>query len=176
MKISRDVARAVDPQASRVCRTWSRGSEHCQPTSFTNIKSVHNSRRPLSLNFLYTPLEPLIDLIFGHGLRGGSFKTWRKNDEPRYFWPRAWLPFDPDLENMRVHTFGYNSGWTELKDSILNVHDFGRSLLGEMVASPELRKDGNVRSLYCHTANVRLIAADANYSCSSNWYFLRVFP
>lgn len=63
---------------------------------------------------------------------------------------------------------GTSSGWTELKDSILNIHDFRRSLLREMDASPELRKDGNVRSLYRHTANLRLIAADANYSC---WAF-----
>ncbi|KAL2041702.1 hypothetical protein N7G274_005486 [Stereocaulon virgatum] len=106
-----------------------------------SIGDAGNNRGPFGLTLLHAPSEPLIDFIFVHGLRGGSFKTWRKKDEAQYFWPQAWLPLDPDLHNVRIHTFGYNSDWTDTKDSILNVHDFGRALLGEMIISPNLRKD-----------------------------------
>jgi WD40 repeat protein len=80
-----------------------------------------------------------VDLIFVHGLRGGSVKTWSKNDDDQYFWPQAWLPQEPDLQHARIHTFGYNSDWGERRESILNVHDFGKDLLGEMSTNPYLR-------------------------------------
>ncbi len=39
---------------------------------------------------------------------------------------------------MRVHSFGYNSDWAKGKESRLNIHHFGKSLLGEMGTSPHL--------------------------------------
>jgi hypothetical protein len=98
-----------------------------------------NSFGPYGLTLLHEPPEPLIDLIFVHGLRGGSVKTWSKSDDEQYFWPQAWLPQEPDLQHARIHTFGYNSDWGERKESILNVHDFGKDLLGEMSTNPYLR-------------------------------------
>uniref|UniRef100_A0A0M3JWZ0 Protein SERAC1 (inferred by orthology to a human protein) n=1 Tax=Anisakis simplex TaxID=6269 RepID=A0A0M3JWZ0_ANISI len=43
--------------------------------------------------------EPVVDLIFVHGLRGGVFRTWRAKDDPNDLlrtrcWPRSWLPYD----------------------------------------------------------------------------------
>ncbi|KAK3342318.1 hypothetical protein B0H65DRAFT_443170 [Neurospora tetraspora] len=35
-------------------------------------------RGPLGLRQIHSSPEPLVDLIFVHGLRGGSIKTWRK--------------------------------------------------------------------------------------------------
>ncbi|ERF71820.1 hypothetical protein EPUS_01735 [Endocarpon pusillum Z07020] len=96
---------------------------------------------PYGLTTLYCPREPLVDFVFVHGLRGGSYKTWQKYREPSYLWPQAWLPCEAGLENVRIHTFGYNSDWSERKDSILNIYDFGRSLLAEMRSCPDLRKD-----------------------------------
>lgn len=115
-----------------------------QSSGAVGIGDADNNRGPYGLTLLHAPPEPLIDFIFVHGLRGGAFKTWRKKNEAQYFWPQAWLPLDPGLQNVRIHTFGYNSDWTDTKDSILNVHDFGRALLGEMTTSPELRKDESV--------------------------------
>ncbi|KAF2131995.1 hypothetical protein P153DRAFT_310495 [Dothidotthia symphoricarpi CBS 119687] len=111
----------------------------------TRNKSDHgtststNSFGPYGLTLLHDPPEPLIDVIFVHGLRGGSVKTWSKNDDSQYFWPQAWLPQEPDLQHVRIHTFGYNSDWAERKESILNVHDFGKDLLGEIRTNPYLR-------------------------------------
>jgi hypothetical protein len=92
----------------------------------------------LGLNLLYTPSEPLIDFIFVHGLGGGSRKTWSKSSSVTHFWPQEWLPQDPAFKNVRLHSFGYSSNWAKGKDSVLNIHDFGKLLLGEMITSPHL--------------------------------------
>jgi hypothetical protein len=99
-------------------------------------------RGPLGLHLLHLSAEPLVDFIFVHGLRGGSIKTWRKGSDAKLFWPQNWLPLEPAFRNVSVHTFGYNADWGETKDSILNVHDFGVALLGEMKISPHIRNSG----------------------------------
>lgn len=101
-------------------------------------------RGPLGLQLLHHSPEPLIDLIFVHGLRGGSIKTWRKGNDRRCFWPQFWLPMEPGFENVNIHTFGYDSDWASLQSSILGVHDFGRQLLEEMRDAPYLRDNGEV--------------------------------
>ncbi|KAG9233799.1 NACHT and WD domain protein, partial [Amylocarpus encephaloides] len=102
--------------------------------------SPETERGPLGLNLLHLAAEPLIDIIFVHGLRGGSIKTFRKDEDSRLFWPQYWLPADSDFASASIHSFGYNSDWSDKKDSILNVHDFGRALLEEMRNSPHLRR------------------------------------
>lgn len=99
-------------------------------------------RGRLGLTLLHSSPEPLVDLIFVHGLRGGSVKTWRKGNNPHMFWPQRWLPIEPGLQNINFHTFGYDSDWASRKSSIiLNVHDFGQALLEEMRNSPCLREN-----------------------------------
>jgi triacylglycerol esterase/lipase EstA (alpha/beta hydrolase family) len=99
---------------------------------------------PFGLRLLHSPPEPLIDFIFVHGLRGGSVKTWCGSDDLRLFWPQAWLPRDPDLQLARIHSFGYNSDWGDSKETSLDLHDFGKSLLGEMSASPTLNSGDQI--------------------------------
>lgn len=101
-------------------------------------------RGPLGLRPLHYSAEPLIDLIFVHGLRGGSIKTWRKGNDSRCFWPLCWLPMEHGMENVNIHTFGYDSDWASSRPSILNVHDFGQELLEEMRNAPYLRGNGEV--------------------------------
>lgn len=102
------------------------------------------SRGAYGLNLLYSPPEPLVDLIFVHGLGGGSVKTWCKGGDRRLFWPQVWLQRETDLQNVRVHSFGYNADWKDTKETYLNIHDFGRSLFGDMSTSPHLRHDKDV--------------------------------
>jgi len=66
-------------------------------------------------------------------------KTWRKGNDPRSFWPQFWLPVEPGFRNVNIHSFGYDSDWASTKSSILNIHDFGQSLLEEMRNSSHLR-------------------------------------
>lgn len=108
--------------------------------------SSDDFRGSIGLTPLYTPSEPILDLVFVHGLRGGSRKTWSKSEHPFHFWPKEWLSRDPDFRAVRIHTFGYHSDWAERRESILNIHDFAQNLLGELKHSRLLRKDASVRN------------------------------
>ncbi|KAL8883971.1 MAG: hypothetical protein Q9215_007887 [Flavoplaca cf. flavocitrina] len=108
-----------------------------------NIVSLHRSASesateligPLGLTLLFEPEDVRADFIFVHGLRGGSRKTWSFSADPAHFWPKVWLPGDPDFKSVRIHTFGYHSNWGESKGSDFNVHDFGQSLIEEIHSS-----------------------------------------
>ncbi|KAB5566796.1 NACHT and WD domain protein, partial [Coniochaeta sp. 2T2.1] len=82
----------------------------------------------LGLQLLRLSPEPLVDIIFVHGLRGGSVKTWRKGDDPALFWPKAWLPFEKGFEHANIYSFGYDSDWLTATKRLLNVHNFGTEL------------------------------------------------
>ena len=107
------------------------------PTTITEER-VDNSKGLLGLNLLYSPSQPLVDFIFVHGLGGGSRKTWSKTGSVTDYWPQDWLPKDPAFSTVRVHSFGYDSDWVRGKDNCLNIHQFGKLLLGEMSVSPSL--------------------------------------
>ncbi|MCJ1332360.1 hypothetical protein MMC10_009052 [Thelotrema lepadinum] len=96
-----------------------------------------SQKGPLGLTTLYEPPETQeADLIFVHGLGGGSQSTWSKPGADFSFWPRDWLPVEPSFQNVRIHTFGYNSNWA--KESTLNIHDFAKSLLGAIKNCPAI--------------------------------------
>ena len=113
--------------------------------------NVYDLRGPLGLNLLYSPSEPLIDFVFVHGLGGGSKKTWSKTSSVTHYWPQAWLPKDPAFKDVRVHSFGYDSDWAKGKENCLNIHHFGKSLLGEMYISPCLRDSHTAIVLIGHS-------------------------
>lgn len=106
-------------------------AEHLEPRG--------DLKGPLGLNLLHAPPEPLVDLIFVHGLGGGSKKTWSKTTDPYHYWPKEWLPRDPSFENVRIYSFGYVADWSEMKNSVLEISDFAQSLLGEINDNPEMR-------------------------------------
>ena len=112
---------------------------------------LEDTKGPLGLTTLHKPLGNVIaDIIFVHGLGGGSRKTWSKNEDPALFWPGEWLPNDADFRNARVHTFGYDSNYD--KSSILNVHDFAKSLLEWVTNSPEIPRNSTTPLiLVCHS-------------------------
>lgn len=93
---------------------------------------------PLGLILLHEPSDPFIDFIFVHGLGGGSRKTWSKTRSPAHYWPKAWLPSEPQFKNVRIHAFGYNATWKERHASNLTIHDFGQALLTDIRNSPIL--------------------------------------
>lgn len=105
-------------------------------TSIVTDNGVDDPKGPLGLNLLHSPSEPLIDLVFVHGLGGGSRKTWSKTSSVTHYWPQEWLPKDPAFKSVRVHSFGYDSDWVKGRDNCLNIHHIGKSLLGEMSTSP----------------------------------------
>ena len=104
------------------------------------VEDVHG---PLGLSLLFEPSEPLVELVFVHGLKGGSRKTWSKSEDIYHYWPKEWLPRDPEFKNVRIHSFGYNADWGETRQSFLGIHDFGKALLGAIHDSPQIRGGGD---------------------------------
>lgn len=105
-----------------------------------------SQKGPLGLDTLYIPNDTTIaDLVFVHGLGGGSRSTWTKNGEPSLYWPQQWLPNDPGFRDVRIHSFGYNSNWE--KESSLNIHDFSKSLLASIHDCPSIPRASNVRTV-----------------------------
>lgn len=96
----------------------------------------------LGLNTLYDPPHATasVDIIFIHGIGGGSRKTWAAGGDDEKFWPQAWLQSDPDFQDARIHSFGYSADWGKRSTSTLNVHDFAQSLVGEMRNNPSIRR------------------------------------
>ena len=85
---------------------------------------------PLGLNVIHVPDTPhTIDVIFVHGLGGTSKQTWSKNKDPNLFWPKEWLPLEPDISSARMLSFGYNAHFAAPGRNILNISDFARELL-----------------------------------------------
>ncbi|KAK3934261.1 hypothetical protein QBC46DRAFT_454314 [Diplogelasinospora grovesii] len=109
--------------------------------------SDDDGRGSLGLRLLFDSPEPLIDLIFVQGLRGGSVKSWRGGWDPMLFWPQHWLPMQTEFRNARIHSFGYDSDWSSTGRSVLNVHEFGRALFEEMRSSPHLRRNPTAYNL-----------------------------
>lgn len=103
-------------------------------------ESPEDVKGALGLNLLHDVQEPLIDFVFVHGLGGGSRKTWSMSPDSKHYWPKEWLSRDPDFRHVRIHSFGYKADWDDRKESILSIHDFARSLLGEVQHSPDIRR------------------------------------
>ncbi|KAF2443909.1 hypothetical protein P171DRAFT_495793 [Karstenula rhodostoma CBS 690.94] len=108
------------------------------------IESTEDKRGKLGLNLICDRAEPLVEIVFVHGLGGGSRKTWCKDDDPRLYWPKEWLQRDPEFRNARVYSFGYDSEWVTRKDSQLDVHDFGKSLLSALLGDRFIRRGRNI--------------------------------
>lgn len=128
----------------RFTSSWSQRYPDIEEKDGGSPDEPEGSNGPVGLRLLHSSPEPIVDIVLVHGLRGGSVKTWRKGNHPRYFWPQNWLPLEPGFDNVNIHTFGYESDWADTKSSILNVHDFGRSLLEEMRNSPYIRSNKKV--------------------------------
>lgn len=68
-----------------------------------------------------------------HGIDGGSFSSWAKNEDPRLYWPKEWLPKELELSRARIHTYGYN---LDPKRDLNSYWDFAGQFLSDLVCSP----------------------------------------
>ncbi|OWY43833.1 hypothetical protein AA0119_g7283 [Alternaria tenuissima] len=82
---------------------------------------------PCGIATLFDPEDPLLDIIFVHGLTGGRETTWTHKGKKQTLWPRDLLP--EDIPRARIITFGYDA----------DVASFGLSVAG----SNRLRDHGN---------------------------------
>ncbi|KAI0378271.1 hypothetical protein F5Y04DRAFT_152464 [Hypomontagnella monticulosa] len=108
----------------------------------------------LGLTTLHEPQPPdssTADIVFVHGLGGGSRKTWSYSADWYHYWPQSWLPKDPDFTDVRIHAFGYKSDWVERQQSILEIRDFAESLIGELKNNPGIRRSTTRIIFVCHS-------------------------
>jgi hypothetical protein len=120
------------------------GGRHARYTSISeetllsaSIQTTHHGTRDISpssnnlgLTLIHTCPEPLVDLIFVHGMGGTSRKTWSWQRDPQNFWP-GWLGRDAELCKSRIFTFGYNADFSG-QHTPLNILDFAKDLLFRM--------------------------------------------
>lgn len=79
------------------------------------------------------PGERGVDIVFVHGLGGSSRATWSKNHNPEFFWPLKFLPFEPDINETRILTFGYNANFRRGSGkNKMSVLDFAKDLLYDL--------------------------------------------
>ncbi|KAI0158724.1 NACHT and WD domain-containing protein [Pestalotiopsis sp. NC0098] len=108
--------------------------------------SVSHGKGPLGLTTLWSPSESgIADVVFIHGLNGGSQSTWTYNGDKTTFWPKEWLPEDSAFQDVRLHSFGYSSGWSHA--SILNINDFAQALLASIQDAPQIPRGDSASPL-----------------------------
>ncbi|KOS18727.1 Protein SERAC1 [Escovopsis weberi] len=139
-----------------------------QVSSTADLAKLHRNQEPedqddvvpkkekgqLGLSTLHDTQDEAViaDIIFIHGLGGGSIKTWSDSSgKTTVCWPRDWLPGDPDFQHVRIHTFGYDADWKDKVPSILSVHDFAQILLGEMKNHHQIGKGSAGIIFVCHS-------------------------
>ncbi|KAI8947803.1 hypothetical protein F4801DRAFT_559336 [Xylaria longipes] len=106
--------------------------------------AAETAKGSLGLNLLFEPSEPRLDIIFVHGLQGGSRKSWSLHPtDPLTYWPGEWLPHEPGFRHARIHSFGYDSDWRRTAASSLTVHDFALALLADIKHSQAFKRNGD---------------------------------
>ncbi|KAK4223745.1 hypothetical protein QBC38DRAFT_43016 [Podospora fimiseda] len=159
MHLSRNSSEPSSSFRSLLSRTFSLGRPKTQDID-------PSPKGPLGLTTLHVPSKgrPVVaEIIFVHGLNGGSQSTWSYGNKPANFWPKEWLPRDEVFNDVRIHTFGYPSGLN--RESILNIADFARSLLAAVNDCPAMRLEHqpHVRIIFvAHSMGKYLAAAGPN--------------
>lgn len=109
---------------------------------------LEDERGPLGLRVLVECQDPLVEVVFVHGLRGGSRSTWSANDDPATFWPQEWLAEDSrflDLRaHVRIHSFGYSADFAERRVNLNSFNDFGITLLEQLFNGAYFKRDSRV--------------------------------
>ncbi|RYO95271.1 hypothetical protein DL766_009994 [Monosporascus sp. MC13-8B] len=118
-------------------------SDTSVPITSANLSVRPNPRQrtpsrasdPLGLSLLYAPDgDALADIVFVHGLGGSSRLTWCMRHDLDLYWPLKWLPNDPDTQQTRMFTFGYNADFRSSSQSAnLGISDFSKALLFDML-------------------------------------------
>lgn len=118
MDLSDSISRSTASVTSGFARSFFVRSIIGRDAKDTLKEKQGGSKGPVGLTTLYEPEgHASADLIFVHGLNGGSQSTWSKGSGLS-FWPRDWLPCDDAFRDVRIHSFGYSSGLN--RESILN--------------------------------------------------------
>lgn len=96
--------------------------------------------RQFGLNVVYQAPNPVVDIVFVHGLNGHPHRTWTSSNTDT-FWPADLLPDVMSQAPVRILSYGYNANVTSFtdgasKDRILNHSE---TLAANLAANREVR-------------------------------------
>lgn len=131
--------------SSRVGGFFSSALSRKPPGTSINY-TTEDLRGPLGLRVFEEPKDAFVELVFVHGFNGGARSTWTYNDDPATFWP-SWLSDsqNSEFQNVRIHTFGYNSIDFQGRTTVANVSDVGTNFLESLANGPPFKRDAHVR-------------------------------
>ena len=91
---------------------------------------------PFGLNEVYSPADPLVDVVLVHGLNGHPYNTWATK-KPDVFWPADLLPQDTRPERCRILSYGYDANVGVFTDGASRdkIHNHAETLVGRLVAN-----------------------------------------
>ncbi|KAK7921724.1 hypothetical protein PG985_009746 [Apiospora marii] len=133
------------PNRSRFTRHFTLRQSSSQSSGISDV----NTKGPLGLTTVHQPSSgdlATAHVVFVHGLGGGSEHTWSKNG---VLWPRDLLPKQPPFRETSVHIFGYDSNFK--KSSTLNIQDFSKSLLNNLLNNPVVNESNSPIILVGHS-------------------------
>ncbi|OAL38649.1 hypothetical protein AYO20_01855 [Fonsecaea nubica] len=93
------------------------------------------------LTEVYAATDPLVDIVFVHGLNGHPHDTW-STKKPDVFWPADLLPAALEDQRPRILTYGYDANVTAFTDGVSKdkIHNHAEHLASRLVANRSLRK------------------------------------
>lgn len=135
--MSRPLQMAV-PLHARLRRSLSQGLPPPRTSISSGAGVTDDPKGPLGLIPLFSPPNPRIDLVFVHGLGGGSRKTWSKTPVRSHYWPKEWLSKDAAFQDVRIHSYGYDSDYMKGREDCLNIHHIGKGFLVALSTSESI--------------------------------------
>ena len=110
-------------------------SERVTDTSYNPVsqEDLFPDNQIHGLRVLYQPPNPLVDIVFVHGLTGDSYNTWLQPTSGIY-WPVQLL--SKDISDARIMTFGYDADVTKFLGPVgqNNLRDHASNLIAELAA------------------------------------------
>ena len=88
------------------------------------------------LTEVYSATNPLVDVVFVHGLNGHPHDTW-STKKPNVFWPADLLPAALEEQRPRILTYGYDANVTAFTDGVSKdrIHNHAEHLASRLVAN-----------------------------------------
>lgn len=98
------------------------------------------------LTEVYSATNPLVDVVFVHGLNGHPLNTW-STTKPDVFWPADLLPAALEDQRPRILTYGYDANVTAFTDGVSKdkIHNHAEHLASRLVANRSVSRTGHDR-------------------------------
>ncbi|KPI37380.1 Protein SERAC1 [Cyphellophora attinorum] len=104
--------------------------------------SVQQKVIQFGLTEVFTPPQPLVDVVFVHGLNGHPYNTWATHKPTEVFWPTDLLPPALEDQRCRILTYGYDAQVTAFSDGASKdkIHNHAEHLASRLVANRSLKR------------------------------------